>query len=194
MSQKPPRVLLIVTGGVAAYKAGDVVRELRRRGATVRVAMSPAATEFVTPMTFEALSGERVWTDLLPGCTDGQIDHIELGRWAQVVAVVPATADFLARLQAGMANDLPLALLLALPKSVPVLLAPAMNREMWSHPATQRNLEVLRSWREVQYHVLEPVDKELACGEFGPGGLPEPGHIAARVEALVASFREAAQD
>ncbi len=178
------RVLLLVTGGVAAYKAGDVIRELRRQGANVRVAMSPAAQQFVTPMTFEALSGAKVMTELLPGCTDGEIDHIELGRWAEVVAVVPGTADFLARLCAGMANDLPLAVLLALPKATPVLFAPAMNREMWTHPATQRNLELLRNWQGVDYHVAEPVEKELACGEVGPGGLPEVADIVAHIGEL----------
>jgi phosphopantothenoylcysteine decarboxylase/phosphopantothenate--cysteine ligase len=151
----------------------------------VQVVLTREAAQFVAPMTFEALSGRRVFTELLPGVTDGQIDHIRLGRGADLVGVVPATANFLARLWAGVADDLATATLLALEKRVPVLLAPAMNREMWSHPATRRNVTELVAMHAGQLRILDPVVKELACGETGPGGLPEPAAIAAALLALV---------
>jgi phosphopantothenoylcysteine decarboxylase/phosphopantothenate--cysteine ligase len=186
---EPGRVLLIVTGGIAAYKACDVVRELRHGGETVQVILTREAAQFVTPMTFEALSGRRVFTEILPGVTAGEIDHIRLGREADVVGVVPATANFIAKMHAGLADDLASATLLALPRTVPLLLAPAMNREMWSHPVTQRNLRELKELLAPRLHVLEPVEKELACGEFGPGGLPEPAAVAAALRALVPARR-----
>jgi phosphopantothenoylcysteine decarboxylase/phosphopantothenate--cysteine ligase len=176
------RVLLVVTGGIAAYKSCDVVRELRRANASVQVVLTKEAAQFVAPLTFEALSGRRVCTDLLPGVTDGAIDHIRLGRECDVAGVVPATANFLAKLWAGLADDLASATLLALEKRVPLLLAPAMNREMWSHPATQRNVKELVAMHggaKGRVRLLEPVVKELACGEYGSGGLPEPTAIAA---------------
>jgi phosphopantothenoylcysteine decarboxylase/phosphopantothenate--cysteine ligase len=171
-------VLLVVTGGIAAYKACDVVRELRRAGSVVQVVMTREATQFVTPMTFEALAGKRVCLDLLPGVTDGAIDHIELGRACDVAAVAPATAHFLAKLWTGLADDLASATLLALPQAVPLLVAPAMNGEMWAHPATRRNLRELKELHGARLAVLEPVVKELACGEVGQGGLPEPAVVA----------------
>jgi phosphopantothenoylcysteine decarboxylase/phosphopantothenate--cysteine ligase len=186
---EPGRVLLIVTGGIAAYKACDVVRELRHGGEAVQVILTREAAQFVTPMTFEALSGRRVFTEILPGVTAGEIDHIRLGREADVVGVVPATANFIAKMHAGLADDLASATLLALPRTVPLLLAPAMNREMWSHPVTQRNLRELKELLAPRLHVLEPVEKELACGEFGPGGLPEPAAVAAALRALVPARR-----
>ena len=183
----PPRVLLVVTGGIAAYKACDVVRELVHAGARVQVLLTREAAQFVAPLTFEALSGRKVFTELLPGVTEGTIDHIRLGREADVVGVVPATANFITKLWAGLADDLASATLLALEKRVPLLLAPAMNREMWSHPTTRRNLKELVALHAGQVRVLEPVVKELACGEVGPGGLPEPDEIAKALLALVPS-------
>ena len=190
----PPRVLLVVTGGIAAYKACDVVRELVHAGAPVQVILTREAAQFVSAMTFEALSGGRVYTELLPGVTDGQIDHIRLGRGADVVGVVPATANVLAKLWSGLADDLATATLLALEKRVPVLLAPAMNREMWTHPATKRNITELVAMGEGRIRLLEPVVKELACGETGPGGLPEPAAIAAALLELAKSTARAAGD
>ena len=187
----PPdaRILLVVTGGIAAYKACDVVRELRRAGVAVRVILTKEAAQFVTALTFEALSGERVFTELLPGVTDGAIDHIRLGREAHAVGIVPATANFLAKLWAGSADDLASATLLALGAQVPVLVAPAMNREMWDHPATRRNVKELVAMGRIR--LLPPVVKELACGEVGAGGLPDPTAIAAALLALLASNRAA---
>lgn len=176
-----PRVLLVVTGGIAAYKACDVVRELRRSGSVVQVVLTREATQFVTPMTFEALAGRRVGIDLLPGVTDGAIDHIRFGRECDVAAVVPATANFLAKLWAGLADDLASATLLALPQTVPLLVAPAMNGEMWAHPASRRNLRELQELHGARLAVVDPVVKELACGEQGQGGLPEPPIVAAAI-------------
>jgi phosphopantothenoylcysteine decarboxylase/phosphopantothenate--cysteine ligase len=179
------RILLVVTGGIAAYKACDVVRELRHAGLEVQVILTKEAGAFVTATTFEALSGRRVHSELLPGVTDGEIDHIRLGRAADVVGVVPATANFLAKLHAGLCDDLASATLLALPKQVPLLVAPAMNVEMWTHPVTQRNLRELKEAMAGRLTLLEPVAKELACGEVGPGGLPEPAAIATALRALL---------
>jgi phosphopantothenoylcysteine decarboxylase/phosphopantothenate--cysteine ligase len=179
------RILLVVTGGIAAYKACDVVRELRHAGLEVQVILTKEAGAFVTATTFEALSGRRVHSELLPGVTDGEIDHIRLGRAADVVGVVPATANFLAKLHAGLCDDLASATLLALPKQVPILVAPAMNVEMWTHPVTQRNLRELKEAMAGRLSLLEPVAKELACGEVGPGGLPEPAAIATALRALL---------
>ncbi|HET6163464.1 MAG TPA: flavoprotein [Planctomycetota bacterium] len=179
------RILLVVTGGISAYKACDVVRELRHAGLEVQVILTKEAGAFVTATTFEALSGRRVHSELLPGVTDGEIDHIRLGRAADVVGVVPATANFLAKLHAGLCDDLASATLLALPKQVPILVAPAMNVEMWTHPVTQRNLRELKEAMAGRLSLLEPVAKELACGEVGPGGLPEPAAIATALRALL---------
>jgi len=179
------RILLVVTGGIAAYKACDVVRELKHAGLEVDVILTREAGAFVTATTFEALSGRRVHSELLPGVTDGEIDHIRLGRSADVVGVVPATANFIAKLHAGLCDDLASATLLALPKQVPILVAPAMNVEMWTHPVTQRNLRELKEAMAGRLSLLEPVAKELACGEVGPGGLPEPAAIATALRALL---------
>jgi len=186
---EPGRILLVVTGGIAAYKSCDVVRELKHAGLDVQVVLTREAGQFVTAMTFEALSGRRVFSELLPGVTDGEIDHIRLGRAADVVGVVPATANFLAKMHAGLCDDLASATLLALPKSVPLLVAPAMNREMWDHPVTRRNLRELKESMAGRLSLLEPVVKELACGEVGPGGLPEPAAIAAALRALLPKRR-----
>jgi phosphopantothenoylcysteine decarboxylase/phosphopantothenate--cysteine ligase len=186
---EPGRILLVVTGGIAAYKSCDVVRELKHAGLDVQVVLTREAGQFVTAMTFEALSGRRVFSELLPGVTDGEIDHIRLGRAADVVGVVPATANFLAKMHAGLCDDLASATLLALPKGVPLLVAPAMNREMWDHPVTRRNLRELQESMAGRLSLLEPVVKELACGEVGPGGLPEPAAIAAALRALLPKRR-----
>ncbi|MBL8841799.1 MAG: hypothetical protein JNL90_09770 [Planctomycetes bacterium] len=180
------RVLLVVTGGIAAYKACDVVRELRRAGATVQVILTREATQFVTPLTFEALSGRRALVELLPGVTDGAIDHIRLAREIDVAAVVPCTANFLAKLWAGLADDLATATLLALPQALPRVVAPAMNGEMWDHPATRRNLRELAALHGARLLLIDPVVKELACGEVGQGGLPEPAQLASAILAAAA--------
>jgi phosphopantothenoylcysteine decarboxylase / phosphopantothenate---cysteine ligase len=167
------RVLLGVGGGIAAYKSADLVRRLRERGCEVRVVMTPAATAFVSPLTFQALSGHPVRTALLDPAAEAGMDHIELARWADRILIAPATADLMARLAAGLADDLPTTLVLASP--APVVLAPAMNQQMWRHPATQENLGRLRA-RGVR--ILGPAEGSQACGDLGPGRMLEPADIA----------------
>ena len=166
------QICVIVTGGIAAYKAPDLVRRLRADGAEVRVVMTRAATEFVRPLTFQAVSGAPVHVDLLDSAAEAAMGHIELARWAELVIVAPASADFIARLAAGLADDLPSTLCLA--TAAPLLVAPAMNRLMWAHPATCDNVEALRR-RGVL--LCGPDSREQACGETGPGRMAEPAAI-----------------
>ena len=174
------RILLIVTGGIAAYKAAYLVRLLRRDGALVRVVMSEAATEFVTPLTFEVLSGNPVSWDLFAPRNEPGVEHVELASWAERVVVAPATADILSKAAHGAADDLAGTVLAA--ARCPVLFAPAMNAGMWENPAVGRNLSILeRDGRRI----IEPGEGDLACGETGPGRMAEPEEI---VEAIRASF------
>ncbi len=174
------RILLGVTGGIAAYKGADLVRRLRERGAEVQVVMTPSAQRFVTPLTFQALSGRPVRTDLWDSAAEAAMGHIELVRWAELVLVAPASADFLARLAAGRADDLLATVCLA--TEAPIAAAPAMNRVMWDHPATRANVAVLQG-RGVR--LLGPGEGDQACGEVGPGRLLEPEAIADLVQALL---------
>ena len=170
------RVLLGVTGGIAAYKSADLVRLLRKQGAEVRVVMTVAAREFVTPLTFQALSGYPVHTDLLDTGAEAAMGHIELARWADVLLIAPATADFIARLVSGRANDLLSAVCLACDATVAI--APAMNRVMWNSPATRDNINTLKN-RAVR--VLGPAEGEQACGESGPGRMLEPAELVSLI-------------
>ncbi len=173
------RILLGVTGGIAAYKSADLVRRLREAGAEVRVVMSRGAQAFVTPLTFQAVSGNSVHTELLDESAEAGMGHIELARWADLVLVAPATAHFIARLAHGMADDLLSTLCLA--TAAPIVLAPAMNRNMWSHPATGANCMTLEARGG---RLIGPASGAQACGETGPGRMAEPVGI---VEALSAS-------
>lgn len=163
------KVLLGVTGGIAAYKAADLVRRLKEVGAIVKVVMTPAATQFVTPLTFQALSGQRVHVDLLDTEAEAAMGHIELARWADMLLIAPASADFIARLSYGHANDLLSTLCLA--TSAPVLIAPAMNQQMWQSPITQENC---RRLQQRGISLLGPASGSQACGETGAGRLVEP--------------------
>jgi len=176
------RVLLGVTGSIAAYKAADLVRRLRDAGAEVRVVMSRGATEFVTPMTFQALSGKPVHLHLLDTEAEAGMGHIELARWADVILVAPASADFLARLTQGRADDLLAAVCLAGGK-VPLAVAPAMNAQMWASAATQENVRLLGS-RGVL--LLGPDEGEQACGEVGAGRLLAPEAMISQLAQLFA--------
>jgi phosphopantothenoylcysteine decarboxylase/phosphopantothenate--cysteine ligase len=167
------RVLLGVTGGIAAYKSPDLVRRLREQGAEVQVVLTSGAREFVTPMTFQAVSGREVRSDLWDPEAEKAMSHIELARWADFVIIAPATADFLARLATGQADDLLTTLCLA--TDAPIALAPAMNRLMWSNPATQANVATLKS-RGI--HVWGPGEGDQACGEVGAGRMLEPTQLA----------------
>lgn len=173
-------ILLGVTGGVAAFKAAVLARELQRRGATVQVAMTESATRFVTPVTFQALTGRQVFTDQWDASVPNNMAHIELSRRADAILIAPATADFMAKLVHGLADDLLSTLCLA--RNCPLLVAPAMNREMWANPATQRNAAQLRADGVA---VLGPDSGNQACGETGDGRMLEPEDL---VEDLIAFF------
>ena len=170
------RILLGVTGGIAAYKSAEIVRRLRERGAEVQVVMTEAACRFVTPLTFQALSGRPVRTDLWDEAGEAAMGHIELARWADRVLVAPASGDFLARLAHGLASDLLTTLCLA--TEAPITVAPAMNRLMWANPATRANMAVLTA-RGVQ--IIGPDEGDQACGETGPGRMVEPDVLAAAI-------------
>jgi len=172
-------VLLGVTGGIAAYKSAELVRRLRDAGADVRVVMTSGATAFVTPLTFQALSGHPVHTEFLDADAEAGMGHIELARWADLVLVAPATADFLARLAHGLAGDLLTTLCLA--SAAPLVVAPAMNQQMWANPATQANCALLRQ-RGVR--LVGPAEGEQACGDTGPGRMSEPAEL---VDAVMGS-------
>lgn len=174
------RILLGVTGGIAAYKSAELVRRLRERGAEVQVVMSAAAREFVGAATFQALSGRAVRQDLWDPAAEAAMGHIELARWADLVLIAPASADFLARLAGGVADDLLTTLCLA--TEAPLAVAPAMNRVMWANAATQANVATLGT-RQVQ--LWGPAEGEQACGEVGPGRMLEPADLADRVAALL---------
>jgi len=178
------RVLLGVSGGIAAYKAAELVRRLRDAGAQVRVVMTDGAKRFITPLTLQALSGNPVRDSLWDEGAEAAMGHIELARWATRVLVAPATADTLARLAHGHADDLLSTLVLA--TAAPVAVAPAMNQQMWAHPATQANVALLRG-RGVQ--VFGPGAGDQACGEVGPGRLLEPDEL---VSALASQVRASA--
>ncbi len=174
-------ILLIISGGIAAFKALELVRELRRAGAQVLPVLTENATRFVTPLSVAALAGEKVRTSLWDLEDEANMGHIQLSRMADLIVVCPATADIMARAAAGRADDLATTLLLA--TDTPVLFVPAMNVRMWQHPATQRNIATLRGDGAT---VLMPEDGEMACGEFGPGRLPE---LAAIMAAIVARLQ-----
>ena len=176
MSDK--RILLIIGGGIAAYKSLELIRELSRRGIQSRCIVTKGGQEFVTPLSVSALSGEKVFTELFDLDDEADMGHIQLSRSADLVVVCPATADLMAKAAGGLANDLASTTLLATDK--PVLMVPAMNVRMWEHAATQRNVETLRG---DGVEVMDPDEGAMACGEFGPGRLPEPLAIADRIEA-----------
>ncbi len=178
------RILLIIGGGIAAYKSCELVRLLRKQGASVRCVVTASGQKFVTPMSLAALSEDKVYTDLFDLKDEAEMGHIQLSRQADLVVVAPATADLMARMAAGIADDLATTLLLATDK--PVLCAPAMNVRMWQHPATQRNIATLKS---DGITVLNPDEGPMACGEFGPGRLPEPEAIAAAIAASLNTSR-----
>jgi phosphopantothenoylcysteine decarboxylase / phosphopantothenate---cysteine ligase len=167
------RILLGVTGGIAAYKSADLVRRLREAGAAVRVVMTDAACEFITELTLQALSGHPVYRKLLDSEAEAAMSHIQLARWADAVLIAPASADFLARLAQGRGDDLLTTLCLA--SAAPLAVAPAMNQQMWRNPATQENIATLRQ-RNIQ--VFGPAEGAQACGDVGPGRMLEPNELA----------------
>jgi len=173
-------ILLIISGGIAAYKSLDLIRRMRERGASVTPVMTQAACEFVTPLSVSALAGVQVYQDLFDLTAESDMGHIQLSRSADLVVVAPATADLIAKMANGLANDLASTLLLA--TDTPVLIAPAMNVRMWDHPATQRNLAQLVA---DGVHIVGPNPGDMACGEYGPGRMSEPLEI---IDAIAAHF------
>ncbi|TDX27093.1 bifunctional phosphopantothenoylcysteine decarboxylase/phosphopantothenate--cysteine ligase CoaBC [Rhodovulum visakhapatnamense] len=174
------RILLIVAGGIAAYKTLDLIRRLRERGAAVTPVMTQAAERFVTPLSVSALAGEAVHRDLFDLTREAEMGHIQLSRSADLVVVAPATANLMAKMAGGLADDLASTLLLA--TDTPVLVAPAMNVRMWTHPATRRNLTALQS---DGIRVVGPNEGGMACGEYGPGRMAEVPEILSAIEAAL---------
>ncbi|MBR9762205.1 MAG: bifunctional phosphopantothenoylcysteine decarboxylase/phosphopantothenate--cysteine ligase CoaBC [Rhodobacteraceae bacterium] len=176
------RILLIISGGIAAFKTPALIRLLRAEGAAVTPVMTAAAAEFVTPLTLSALAGEKVYRELFDLTDEAEMGHIELSRSADLIVVAPATANLMAKMAQGLADDLASTLLLA--TDTPVLIAPAMNVRMWDHPATQRNLAVLKG---DGVSIVGPDEGDMACGEYGPGRMSEPFAIVDAVRAALAS-------
>jgi phosphopantothenoylcysteine decarboxylase/phosphopantothenate--cysteine ligase len=172
-------ILIIIGGGIAAYKSLELIREVKKRGGHVRTILTRAGAQFVTPLSIAALSGEKVHDDLFSLTDEVQMGHIQLSRAADLVVAAPATADLIARMAGGQASDLAATALLATDKRV--LIAPAMNVRMWLHPATQRNLATLVA---DGVSVVGPNEGDMACGEYGPGRMAEPSEIVAAIEAM----------
>jgi phosphopantothenoylcysteine decarboxylase/phosphopantothenate--cysteine ligase len=176
------RILLVVAGGIAAFKSLDLIRRLRERGASVRCVLTEAGAKFVTPLSLQALTEDKVYSDMFSLTDESEMGHIQLSRDADLLVVAPATANILARMAAGMADDLAATVLLATDK--PVLAAPAMNVRMWTHAATVANVETLKK-RGVTF--VGPNEGAMACNEFGPGRMSEPLEIVAAIEAALTS-------
>ncbi|HEY9548303.1 MAG TPA: bifunctional phosphopantothenoylcysteine decarboxylase/phosphopantothenate--cysteine ligase CoaBC, partial [Kiloniellaceae bacterium] len=176
------RILLIVSGGIAAYKSLELIRRLRESGAAVRCVLTRAGGQFVTPLSLAALSGDKVYGELFDLTDEAEMGHIQLSRDADLLVVAPASADLLAKMAQGRADDLASTVLLATDKAV--LAAPAMNVRMWEHAATQANLATLKA-RGIL--VVGPNEGDMACGEYGPGRMAEPDEIVAAIEAQFAA-------
>jgi phosphopantothenoylcysteine decarboxylase/phosphopantothenate--cysteine ligase len=174
------RILLIVAGGIAAFKCHDLIRKLRGQGAQVRCVLTEAGAKFVTPLSLQALSEDKVYTDMFSLTDESEMGHIQLSRDADLLVVAPATANILARMAAGMADDLAATVLLATDK--PVLVAPAMNVRMWTHAATVANVETLKK-RGITF--VGPNDGAMACNEYGPGRMSEPAEIVTAIEVML---------
>ena len=174
--EQQPKIILGVTGGIAAYKSPEIVRRLRERGAEVQVVMTPSAEKLVSPTVFQAVSDRPVRNDLWDDEAEEAMGHIELARWADLIVVAPATANIMSQLASGTASGLLTTLCLA--AKAPLVLAPAMNQAMWQHPATQSNLKTLVA-RGV--HFFGPAEGEQACGDVGPGRMVEPSELVARL-------------
>jgi len=174
------RILLCITGGIAAYKSAELARRLRDQGAEVSVVMTRAACEFITPLTMQALSGKPVHTELLDHDTEAGMSHIQLARWSDAILVAPATANFIAKLAHGLADDLMSTLCLA--ADVPMLIAPAMNQQMWLNPATRSNMDIIQ---QRGMRILGPAEGDQACGETGPGRMLEVSEL---LQGLVSIF------
>jgi phosphopantothenoylcysteine decarboxylase / phosphopantothenate---cysteine ligase len=179
------KIIIGITGGIAAYKTLDVIRLLVKQDHEVRTILTRNATEFVTPLSVETLSLHPAAVEMFGARAADAIEHIELGIWADVAAVAPATANFLGKMANGIADDLLTTTLLALQPGTPLVLAPAMNTRMWNHPAVQRNLQTVRQDLGDNLHLVAPQEKLLACGEWGVGAMAEPAEIAELITSLL---------
>ncbi len=179
------KILLGVTGGIAAYKAAELCRQLSKCGAEIRVVMTQGACEFITPLTMQALSGNEVHTSLLNTDAEAGMGHIELAKWPDLIVIAPATANFIAKYACGLADDLLTTLLLA--SNARVVIAPAMNQAMWLHPLTQHNLTFLQNTLKDRLHIVGPDNGVQACGDLGPGRLLEPEAIIKYLNDIISS-------
>lgn len=180
------KILLAVTGGIAVYKTAALTSRMAQAGASVRVIMTESATRFVTPLTFQALSGSPVLTSIWEHDDRPEAQHVGLARWCDLMVIAPATADILAKIASGIADDIVSLTALALPRPTPVLLAPAMNAQMWQNPVTQRNLATLAQL--LQYQSVGPESGYQACRTSGPGRMSEPESIFERATAMLATL------
>ena len=174
-------IVLGVTGGIAAYKACHLCSLAQKENHSIRVLQTTNAVKFVGPISFEGLTGKPVLLDTF----DRAMDHIHIGKWADIVVLAPLSANVMAKIAHGICDDLLTTIVCATPTSIPILLCPAMNTEMWFNPITQRNLTILRETE--RFHFLLPVEKRLACGDYGVGGLVEPGDILKECHRLCTS-------
>jgi phosphopantothenoylcysteine synthetase/decarboxylase len=180
------RVLLGVTGGIAAFRACDVVLLLDRAGHTVRVVMTEGAQQFVTPLTFETLSRQPVATRLWEPPAAPNVEHIELAQWPDVLAIAPATANVIGKIAHGIADDMLTTVVMATLPTTPIVIAPAMNTKMWQNPLVQRNVQILRSV-DSRYRFVPPRESLLACGDYGEGALAAPSDIVAEIMAAASA-------
>ena len=181
------KILLGISGGIAAYKACDLVSLACKEGHEVRVVMTENAERFVGSATFEALSGHPVLLNTFQGAEEGGIDHIAWAKWADVACLAPLTANTLGKLACGLADDALTTVWMAIPRGTPIVLGPAMNTEMWLHPVVQRNLQWIADLNRST--VVEPVEKRLACGDTGPGALAEPADLLAALHQASSALR-----
>ena len=179
------KILLIICGGISAYKSLEVIRLLKKRGATVKTILTKSAKEFVTPLSVASLSQEKVYDDLFNAENETEMDHISLSRWSDLILVAPATANTISKLSVGSSDDLASTVMLASDKDI--FLAPAMNVRMWEHPSTKENLNKLKKY---DYKIIGPEIGDMACGEFGEGKMTEPNEIIRQLEVYFLNFKK----
>ncbi len=176
-------ILLGITGGIAAYRACDLSRDFIKQGATMRAVMTKNACRFITPLTLEVLTGNVVHTDMFDEETPGEVLHIALAKWTDIVLIAPATANIIGKIACGIADDLLTTIVMALSQKTPVAFAPAMNVEMWNNPIVQKNIAYLKNLDK--YHFIEPAEGLLACGDVGKGKIADNEVIVEAVRKLV---------
>ena len=179
------KIILIICGGISAYKSLEIIRLLKKRGATVKTILTKSAKEFVTPLSVASLSQGKVYDDLFSAENESEMDHISLSRWSNLILVAPATANTISKLSKGSSDDLASTVMLASDKDI--FLAPAMNVRMWEHPSTKENLNKLKKYG---YKIIGPEIGDMACGEFGEGKMTEPNEIIRQLEVYFLNFKK----